>query len=51
MAHAVSSFSQGKNSKQPNVHGCIFGCDGIRVAAELTPLYGYFTVISIFGVV
>jgi len=24
-----------QNSKQPNVHGCIFGCDAIRAASEL----------------
>ena len=24
-----------QNSKQLNVHGCIFGCDGIRGASEL----------------
>ena len=27
-----------QNSKQPNVHGCIFGCDSIRAASELTSL-------------
>ena len=27
-----------QNSKQPNVHGCTFGCDGIRAASELTSL-------------
>ena len=30
---SIEFFSR-KNSKQPNVHGCIFGCDGIRVRSE-----------------
>ena len=34
---SIEFFSR-KNSKQPNVHGCIFGCDGIRAASELTSL-------------
>ena len=35
--YSIEFFSR-KNSKQPNVHGCIFGCDGIRAASELTSL-------------
>ena len=34
---SIEFFSR-KNSKQPNVHGCTFGCDGIRAASELTSL-------------
>ena len=34
---SIEFFSR-KNSKQPNVHGCTFGCDGIRGGSELTSL-------------
>ena len=35
VVHRRIEFFSRKNSKQPNVHGCIFGCDAIRGGSEM----------------